>query len=126
MNLSGKAFKYWMDKEKIQLEHTLTIVDELALPLSKMRLRGSGSHAGHNGLADIQSVLGTDKYPRLRFGIGNHFPRGMQVEFVLGRWFPEEMTIVRSKIEKSCEVIENVSLTGLEKTMSWINGMEFQ
>ncbi len=126
MNLSGKAFKYWMDKEKIQLEHTLTIVDELALPLSKMRLRGSGSHAGHNGLLDIQSVLGTDKYPRLRFGIGNNFPKGMQVEFVLSRWFPEEMPIVKSKIEKSCEVIENVSIIGLEKTMSWINGMEFQ
>ncbi len=125
MNLSGKSFKYWMTKEKIPLENTLTIVDELALPLSKMRLRGSGSHAGHNGLLDIQSVLGTEKYPRLRFGIGNHFPKGMQVDFVLGRWFPEEINIVRSKIEKSCEVIENISVMGLEKTMSWINGMDF-
>ncbi len=126
MNLSGKSFKYWMDKEKVQLENTLTIVDDLALPLSKIRLRGSGNHAGHNGLSDIQTVLGTDQYPKLRFGIGNQFPKGMQVEFVLGKWFPEEVTIVKAKLEKSCEVIENVSVIGLEKTMSWVNGMEFK
>ncbi len=71
MNLSGKAFKYWMDEEKISLDHTLTIVDDLALPLNKIRLRGSGTHAGHNGLKDIQDILGTDQYPKLRFGIGN-------------------------------------------------------
>ncbi|MBX3242571.1 MAG: aminoacyl-tRNA hydrolase [Chitinophagaceae bacterium] len=125
MNLSGKSFKYWMDKEKIALENTLTIVDDLALPLSKLRLRGSGSHAGHNGLLDIQTVLGSDKYAKLRFGIGTNFPKGMQVEFVLGRWYPEELPIVSQKIEKSCEVIENVSVIGLEKTMGWVNGMEF-
>ncbi len=125
MNLSGKSFKYWMDKEKIQMENTLTIVDDLALPLSKLRLRGSGSSAGHNGLTDIQTVLGTDKYPKLRFGIGNNFPKGMQVEFVLGRWYPEEIPVVKSKVEKSCEVIENVAIIGLERTMSWVNGLEF-
>ncbi|MFT3947435.1 MAG: aminoacyl-tRNA hydrolase [Agriterribacter sp.] len=126
MNLSGKAFKYWLDKEKIAIENSLTIVDELALPLSKLRLRGSGSAAGHNGLADIQQVLGTDRYPRLRFGIGNNFPKGMQVDFVLGKWFPEEREIVKQKIEKSVEVIENVFVMGLERTMNQVNTMEFK
>ena len=82
MNLSGKAFKFWLDKEKIHIENTLTIVDDLALPLSKLRLRRSGSHGGHNGLADIELTLGTDKYPKLRFGIGSSFPKGMQLEYV--------------------------------------------
>ncbi|MCO5235996.1 MAG: aminoacyl-tRNA hydrolase [Chitinophagaceae bacterium] len=125
MNLSGKAFRYWMEKEKIALESTLTIVDDLALPLSRLRLRTAGSHAGHNGLFDIQTVLGTDKYPRLRFGIGNHFPKGMQIDFVLGKWFPEEIPVVREKIEKCTEVIENVSVMGFERTMNMINNLEF-
>ena len=125
MNLSGKAFRYWMDKEKIALEHTLTIVDDLALPLSRLRLRPSGSHGGHNGLFDIEAILGTDKYPRLRFGIGNAFPKGMQVEYVLGKWFPEEMQTVREKIGKCIEVIENVSVIGIERTMSMVNSLEF-
>ena len=86
MNLSGRAFKYWMDKEKLAIENTLTIVDDLALPLDKLRLRGSGSPAGHNGLKDIEAILGTDAYPKLRFGIGNQYPKGMQAEFVLGKW----------------------------------------
>ena len=77
MNLSGKAFKYWMDKEKIATAQTLTIVDDIALPLSKLRLRPSGSDAGHNGLKDIQLTLGTDIYPKLRFWVGNNFPKGM-------------------------------------------------
>lgn len=125
MNLSGKAFRYWMEKEKIALESTLTIVDDLALPLSRLRLRTAGSHAGHNGLFDIQTVLGTDKYPKLRFGIGNHFPKGMQIDFVLGKWFPEEIPVVREKIEKCTEVIENVSVMGFERTMNMVNNLEF-
>ena len=83
MNLSGRAFKYWLDKEKVSLENTLTIVDDLALPLDKIRLRSSGSDAGHNGLKDIQNILGTDQYPKLRFGIGNNYSRGKQADFVL-------------------------------------------
>jgi len=125
MNLSGKAFKYWMDKEKVLLENTLTIVDEIALPLSKLRLRPSGSDAGHNGLRDIQLTLGTDKYPKLRFGVGNNFPKGMQVEFVLGKWFPEDVAVVRKKIEASVEVIENFAAIGIERTMNLINNKEF-
>ena len=125
MNLSGKAFKYWMDKEKLLLQNTLTIVDELALPLSKIRLRPSGSDAGHNGLHDIQLTLGTDKYPKLRFGIGNNFPKGMQVEFVLGKWFTEEIPVVKNKILASVEAIENFAAIGIERTMNLVNNKEF-
>ncbi len=125
MNLSGKAFKYWLDKEKVDLAATLTIVDDLALPLSKLRLRGSGSDAGHNGLKDIQLTLGTDQYPKLRFGIGNQFPKGRQVDFVLGKWTPEEVPIVNRKIEKSVEIITSFAAIGLEKTMNLTNNLDF-
>jgi PTH1 family peptidyl-tRNA hydrolase len=125
MNLSGKAFKYWMDKEKIALQDTLTIVDELALPLDTLRLRGSGSDGGHNGLKDIQLTIGTDQYPKLRFGIGNTFPKGKQVDFVLGRWSPEESPIVQQKIEKSVEIIESFATIGLQRTMNLANSMKF-
>ena len=124
MNLSGKAFKYWMDKEKLEPSQTLTIVDDLALPLNKMRLRGSGSDAGHNGLKDIQLTLGTDQYPKLRFGIGNQFPRGGQVDFVLGRWLAEEQLVVDAKIKACCDVIESFVLAGLAYTMNMANRME--
>ncbi len=125
MNLSGKAFKYWLDKEKIAIENSLTIVDDLALPLDKIRVRSSGSDAGHNGLRDIQLTLGTDKYPKLRFGIGNNFPKGMQVEFVLGKWFKEEQPIVIKKIEKCSEIIESFAAIGIEKTMNFANTLSF-
>jgi len=125
VNLSGRAVKYWLTKENIKVENSLTIVDELALPLNKLRLRKSGSDAGHNGLRDIQNVLGTDVYPKLRFGIGNNFPKGMQVEFVLSRWFPEEIPIVRLKIEKCIEVIENFATIGIDRTMNTINSITF-
>lgn len=123
MNLSGKAFKYWMDKEKVPLEQTLTIVDDLALPLEKLRLRGTGSPAGHNGLKDIQATIGTDAYPKLRFGIGNNYPKGMQADFVLGKWQKEEIPLVRYKIEKSVEAIESFAAIGLERTMSMMNNL---
>lgn len=126
MNLSGKAFRYWMDKEKISLENTITVVDDLALPLSKLRLRAGGSDAGHNGLANIQEILGTNAYPKLRFGIGNSFPKGMQVDFVLGKWLPEELPVVKQKIEKCVEVIENLSVMGIEKVMNTVNSLEFR
>lgn len=124
MNLSGRAFKYYLDREKIDLQNTLTIVDDLALPLNKLRLRAGGSDAGHNGLKDIQSILGTEKYPKLRFGIGNNFPKGMQISFVLGKWSKEELPIVQKKIEKSVEVIENFATIGIERTMNLINNSE--
>lgn len=125
MNLSGRAFKYWMDKEKVAVENTLTIVDDLALPLDKIRLRKSGTHAGHNGLRDIQNILGSDNYPKLRFGIGNQFPKGMQVEFVLGKWKKEEEPLVIHKIEKSVEIMEQFATTGIDRTMTQYNQLSF-
>ena len=125
MNLSGKAFKYWQDKEKIPMENTLTIVDDLALPLDKLRLRGSGSDAGHNGLKDIQAILGTDAYPKLRFGIGNEFPKGMQAEFVLSKWKKEELKQVSFKIEKCVDIIESFAAIGLQRTMSSVNNLNY-
>jgi PTH1 family peptidyl-tRNA hydrolase len=125
MNLSGRAVKYWLDKEKISIENSLTIVDDLALPISKLRLRKGGSDAGHNGLKDIQNILGTDEYPKLRFGIGNHYPKGMQVNFVLSHWLPEEVPVVKNKIEKCMEVIENFATIGIDKTMNKINNLIF-
>lgn len=125
MNLSGKAVKYWLDKEKIAIENSLTVVDDLALPLSRVRIRPSGSPAGHNGLASIQESLGTDQYPKLRFGIGNDFPRGMQVPFVLGKWKPEEQPLVNLKIEKSVEMIESFISRGIARTMNDWNKMDF-
>lgn len=125
MNLSGRAVRYWMDNKKIPLDQLLVLVDDLALPLSKIRLRPSGSDAGHNGLKSIQETLGTVDYPKLRFGIGNNFPKGMQVDFVLGQWSKEELALVQLKIEKSVEVIENFIFTGLARTMTEVNKKEF-
>jgi peptidyl-tRNA hydrolase, PTH1 family len=125
MNLSGKAFKYWMDKEKLPVAQTITVVDDLALPLNKLRLRGSGSDAGHNGLKDIQLTLGTDHYTKLRFGIGNNFQKGGQVDFVLGKWLPEEQLIVNKKVIACTEIIEAFAAIGLEKAMNMANNFTF-
>lgn len=125
MNLSGKAVKYWMDKERVPLENLLVVVDDLALPLSKLRIRPGGSDAGHNGLKSIQEILGTVAYPKLRFGIGNNFPKGRQVEFVLGKWDRDEAPLVQLKIEKSVDAIENWATAGLPATMNKINNVEF-
>jgi len=125
MNLSGKAVKYWMDKEKIPLENVLVIVDELALPLTKFRLRPAGSSAGHNGLRSIEEILGTDGYSRLRFGIGNNFPKGRQVDFVLGRWKEEELPLVRQKVDKTVELVESFATSGIERTMNQYNNLDF-
>lgn len=126
MNLSGRAFKYWMDKEKVPLENTLTIVDDLALPLDKIRLRAGGSPAGHNGLKDIQLTLGTDQYPKLRFGIGNEYPKGMQADFVLGKWLNSELPTVKLKIDKCIEIIENFVNIGIEQTMNEVNKLSIK
>jgi PTH1 family peptidyl-tRNA hydrolase len=125
MNLSGKAMKYWLDKEKISVENSLTVVDDLALPLSKLRLRKGGSDAGHNGLRDIQQTLGTDVYAKLRFGIGNNFPKGMQVDFVLSCWLKDEIPVVNLKVEKCIEVIENFATIGVDRAMNTINSLTF-
>ena len=124
MNLSGKAVKYWMDKEAIELENILVLVDEVALPLNKIRLRPGGSAAGHNGLISVQESLETDQYPRLRFGIGNNYPRGMQVEYVLGKWTTPELPLVKLKISKSVDAVETFILAGLETAMNQFNKLE--
>lgn len=121
MNLSGKAVKYWMDKEKIKIENILVLVDDLALPIETLRLRGSGSDAGHNGLKNIQLMLATNAYSRLRFGIGNNFGKGQQVPFVLGKWTPTELPIVKDKILRSCQMIESFAAVGLSNTMNIFN-----
>lgn len=126
MNLSGKAFKYWMDKTKVPLENTLTIVDDLALPLDKIRLRSGGSAAGHNGLKDIQDILGTDTYPKLRFGIGNNYPKGMQADFVLSKWQKTEEPVVLLKIEKCLEIMESFITTGIDQTMTAYNNLSIK
>ncbi len=121
MNASGKAFKYWLDKEKVPLENTLTIIDDLALPVDKLRLRAAGSAGGHNGLKDIEHSIGSQQYPRLRFGIGNQYPKGMQADFVLGRWTPAEMPVVQLKIQKSVDIIEQFVSAGIGQIMGSVN-----
>jgi PTH1 family peptidyl-tRNA hydrolase len=126
MNLSGKALKYWKEKENIPLENCLVIVDDLAIPLDKLRLRATGSDAGHNGLKSIQETLLTDKYPKLRFGIGNDFPKGKQVEYVLGKWTEKERPLVEAKIMKCVDLIESFAQNGIDLTMSQYNNLTFK
>jgi PTH1 family peptidyl-tRNA hydrolase len=125
MNLSGRAVKYWLDKENIAPENLLVILDDLAIPLSKLRLRPAGSDGGHNGLKSIQESLGSANYARLRFGIGAIYPKGRQVEFVLGKWDEAEIPVVKRKVEKSAELVETYVLRGLEPAMSEVNKMDF-
>lgn len=122
MNLSGKAVSYWMQKEKIALEDLLILVDDLALPFVTLRLRGQGSDGGHNGLKSINACLGTTNYARLRFGIGNEFKKGQQVDYVLGGWKEEEIKHMDALLERSKEIISSFVLLGLSKTMTSFNG----
>lgn len=121
MNLSGKAVRYWLNEHKIPLSNLLVLVDDLAIPFGKIRLRGNGSDAGHNGLKNIQELLLTQEYPRLRFGIGNNFPKGRQVDFVLGKWTNEEAKSIEELKLKSVQAIESYILRGLPAAMSEFN-----
>ena len=121
MNLSGNAVRYWLKKEKITPENLLVITDDIAIPTGSIRLRASGSPGGHNGLASISEVLGTDLYARLRIGIGNDFPRGGQVNYVLGRWSPEELAVIEKRIPLAVEMILHFALAGCELTMTAYN-----
>lgn len=125
MNLSGKAVKYWMEKEKIDISRVLVLVDELAVPLDKIKIKPAGSDGGHNGLKSIQELLGSSSYARLRFGIGNDFPKGRQVEHVLGKWAKKEELVVAAKIEKSAEAIQLFVLTDLQHAMNAVNNLVF-
>jgi PTH1 family peptidyl-tRNA hydrolase len=121
MNLSGNAVRYWLQKEKIGVSELLVIVDDLALPLGSIRLRPGGSAGGHNGLAHINEVLGTDNYARIRLGIGNNFPKGSQVSYVLGTWSPEEKKILQPRIILACDMIKSFVFSGPELTMTAYN-----
>lgn len=122
MNLSGKAVNYWLQQEKIPLRNLLVIVDDLALPHGTLRLKLKGSDGGQNGLKNINQVLGRQDYARLRFGIGNDFPRGHQVDYVLGHWTEDEKGLILPKIEKAGEAIKSFALAGPSITMNQFNG----
>lgn len=122
MNLSGKAVRYWLDKEKIPIENLLIIVDDLALPLGTIRLRMGGSDGGHNGLKDIIAALGHNKFNRLRFGIGNNFAKGRQIDFVLGKIEGEDWNVVDNKLDMCCDIIKSFATIGMDRTMNMFNG----
>jgi PTH1 family peptidyl-tRNA hydrolase len=121
MNLSGKAVKYWLTKEKIPLENLLVITDDINLPFGTIRLKGKGSDGGHNGLKDIQQQLGTTKYNRFRFGVGAEFSKGRQVDYVLGKWNDQENQQLPERLDKSIELIKSFVLAGLNTTMNKFN-----
>ena len=121
MNLSGNAVRYWLKENKIPVERMLVIVDDLALPFGAIRIKGSGSEAGHNGLRHITETLGTRDYPRLRFGIGSDFPRGGQINYVLGKFPPEEMARLDERISVACDAIKDFCLAGLTHSMNTYN-----
>ena len=121
MNLSGKAVNYWLQKENIPIENLLVINDDLALPLGTLRLRSKGSDGGHNGLKNINEVLGRNDYSRLRFGISSDFPKGYQVDYVLGRWTPDEKKTLETRIPIAIEIIKSFGTTGIQLTMTQYN-----
>jgi PTH1 family peptidyl-tRNA hydrolase len=125
MNRSGNAVKYWLDKENIPIENLLVIVDDLALSLERLRVRAAGSSGGHNGLKSIEEDLQTNAYAKLRFGISNDFPKGRQVEYVLGKWSAKELPVVQLKISKSVELIESFIQSGIAITMNQFNNLNF-
>lgn len=121
MNLSGNAVRYWMNEKKIALENVLVVVDDLALPFGALRMKPGGSEAGHNGLRHITQVLGTQQYARLRFGIGNDFPRGGQVDFVLGEFTEEDLKQMDERLKVACEMVKTYALSGIQFTMNHFN-----
>lgn len=121
MNLSGKAVNYWMQAEKIGIDNVMVIVDELALPLGKIRIGPKGSDGGHNGLRNIQETLNTTNYPRLRFGISNEFNKGHQVDYVLGKWNADEKTILSDRIKIAADAVKAFAFIGLQRCMNEFN-----
>lgn len=121
MNLSGNAVRYWKDKEGIENSHILILVDDCALPFGAIRLKPSGSDAGHNGLKNIAQMLGTQAYARLRFGIGNDFPRGTQVDYVLGHFTPAELAAMPERVDIAVEAVREFCLAGIQNAMCRFN-----
>ena len=122
MNLSGNAVRYWMQQEKIPLENLLIVVDDLSLPVGTLRMKQNGSAAGHNGLKHIAQMLGTEGYNRLKVGIGNDFPKGRQIDFVLGRFGAEDEKIITEKTPVACDAIKAFVLSGIQFAMCHYNG----
>ncbi|KAF2520240.1 aminoacyl-tRNA hydrolase [Flavobacterium salilacus subsp. salilacus] len=122
MNLSGKAVKYWLEKENIPLENLLVVTDDLNIAFGTIRIKAKGSDGGHNGLKSIQQVLNTADYPRFRFGISDEFKKGKQVDYVLGEWSEEEKVKLPERLETSAEAIKSFALSGLANTMNTYNG----
>ena len=122
MNLSGKAVRYWMQKENISIDQLLVLTDDLNLNFGTLRLKSKGSDGGHNGLKHIQEVLNTTKYPRLRFGIGSEYSRGNQVDYVLGEWSGEERQTLEERIKKAADAVISFGLSGINNTMNNFNG----
>jgi PTH1 family peptidyl-tRNA hydrolase len=122
MNLSGKAVKYWLDKENIPLENLLVVTDDLNIPFGTIRLKGKGSDGGHNGLKSIQQILGTADYARFRFGISDEFKKGQQVNYVLGEWGDDEKAKLPERLDTSVAAIKEFVLSGIANTMSTFNG----
>nr|WP_298792084.1 aminoacyl-tRNA hydrolase [uncultured Allomuricauda sp.] len=122
MNLSGKAVKYWMEKEKIPLENILVATDDINLPFGTLRLKTKGSDGGHNGLKDVQNTLQTVKYNRFRFGVGAEFSKGRQVDYVLGQWNDEENKALPERLQKSVDLIHSFIFSGVKNTMNQFNG----
>ncbi|MEN8156792.1 MAG: aminoacyl-tRNA hydrolase [Bacteroidota bacterium] len=121
VNLSGNAVRYWLNKLKLPVENLIVVVDDIALPFGTLRLRAKGGDAGHNGLAHINTILGTSAYARLRFGIGNDFGRGQQVDYVLGEWDEEENSKLPERLEMAGEIIKSFGVIGLQRTMNMYN-----
>lgn len=121
MNLSGKAVNYWMKDLKIPVENIMVITDDLALPYSKIRIRPKGSNGGHNGLGNIQEILGTDVYPRLRFGVGSDFPKGRQVDYVLSNFSKDEFAELPIHMDKAIDAVLSFASIGIERTMNTFN-----
>lgn len=121
MNLSGNAVRYWLQQEKVPVENLLVLVDDLNIPFGKLRIRKAGSNGGHNGLGHIQQVLGTDAYARVRFGIGNEYTKGRQINFVLGEWTDEEKQALPERLKIAAEIIPSFCLQGIDRTMNLYN-----
>lgn len=121
MNLSGKAVRYWMETEKIAVENTLIVVDDIAIPFGTLRIRTKGSAGGHNGLKHISEILGHDNYSRMKYGVGGDFPKGHQIDYVLGEWSNEELTNMPERLKLFCDAILSFSTIGIERTMNFFN-----
>jgi len=121
MNLSGKAVSYWLQKERIPKENLLVVVDDIALPFGAVRIRGKGSDGGHNGLKNITEVLGNGDYARLRFGVGGDFPRGYQIDHVLGEWTAGELKALPERVALACDAVRTFAAAGLDTAMNTYN-----